>query len=35
MYALAEHLGKTVAEIADMSVSEYHGWIAYRQGKNK
>lgn len=29
MYRLAELLGKTVAEIGDMTVSEFNGWMAY------
>lgn len=33
-FRLAEHLHKTVAEIEGMSVSEFHGWIAYLGGKH-
>jgi len=29
MFALAEHLGRTVAEIEQMTVSEWNHWIAY------
>ena len=29
MYALAERLHKTVAEIEQMTVEEFNGWIAY------
>jgi len=29
MYALAERLHKTVAEIELMTVEEFNGWIAY------
>ena len=29
MIALAELLGKTIAEIEEISVSEYNEWIAY------
>lgn len=29
MYALAERLHKTVAEIEEMSLEEFNGWIAY------
>ena len=29
MYALAERLHKTVAEIEDMTLEEFNGWIAY------
>ena len=29
MYALAERLHKTLAEIEDMSLTEYNGWVAY------
>ncbi len=28
-YALALALSKTLAEIEDMSVDEFHGWMAY------
>jgi hypothetical protein len=29
MYALAERLHKTVAEIEEMTIEEFYGWIAY------
>ena len=29
MYALAERLHKTVAEIEEMTLEEFNGWIAY------
>jgi len=29
MYALAERLHKTVAEIEQMTLEEFNGWIAY------
>lgn len=29
MYALAEKLHKTVAEIEQMTMEEFNGWIAY------
>lgn len=28
-YALADRLNKTLAEIDDMSVEEFMGWVAY------
>lgn len=33
MYELAEILHKTVAEVGEMSVSEFHGWIAHFKAK--
>lgn len=35
MYALAEVLCKTVAEIGDMSCDEFHGWVAHFNRKEK
>jgi hypothetical protein len=32
-YFLAEHLHKTVAEILQMDVREYQGWLAWFQMK--
>ena len=29
MFTLAEHLGKTVSEIEQITVSEWNHWIAY------
>jgi hypothetical protein len=29
MYALAERLHKTYAEIGEMSLTEFNGWLAY------
>ena len=29
MFALAEHLGKTVSEIEQMTLAEWHYWQAY------
>ncbi|WP_375331242.1 hypothetical protein [Candidatus Tisiphia endosymbiont of Oplodontha viridula] len=29
MFALAEHLGKTIAEIEQMTIDEWHHWLAY------
>lgn len=29
MYALASRLNKTVQEIEQITVNEFHGWIAY------
>lgn len=34
MYALGEVLGKTVAEIGDMSYDEFLGWMAYFRKKD-
>jgi ribosome-interacting GTPase 1 len=35
MFALAERLGKTVAEVCDMTVSEFNGWMAYARVKGR
>jgi hypothetical protein len=35
MYSLAEVLHKTVAEIGDMSIEEFNGWIAYLRMRQK
>lgn len=29
MFALAEHLGKTIAEIEQMTIDEWYHWLAY------
>lgn len=29
MFAVAEHLHKTVSEVMQMSLLEYKGWLAY------
>jgi len=34
-YQLAEHLHLTVAQVMDMSASEYLGWQAYFKHKGK
>ena len=34
MFLLAEHLGKTVAEIEQVTLSEWQYWIAYLSLKN-
>lgn len=35
MFALAEHLHMSVAQIMEMSTLEYKGWIAYLNRKAK
>lgn len=34
-YAVAEKLGKTLAEIRAMPESEFTGWVAYFNAKNE
>jgi hypothetical protein len=29
LLALAQHLGKTIAEIEEISMNEYNEWVAY------
>jgi len=29
MFALAEHLGKTISEIQGLTIDEWHHWLAY------
>ncbi len=35
MFVLAEHLGKTVYELEQITVSEWHHWIMYLQLKQE
>ena len=35
MFALAEHLGKTAAEIEQITVEEWHHWLAYLKIKQE
>jgi len=35
MYRLADRLHKTLAEIEEMTVNEYNGWLAYFQIEQK
>lgn len=35
IFFLAEKLGKTVGELADMSQHEYMSWISYFKAKNQ
>jgi hypothetical protein len=35
MFALAEHLGKTAAEIEQITVEEWHHWLAYLKVKQE
>jgi hypothetical protein len=34
-YALAEKLGKTLAEIESITVEEFQGWLAYLEIKEE